>query len=574
MAAVFESIHELGIVYCTSPASFEESGQRIRMIDTLLNQKLGTCLDLSLLYSSCLEAIGINPIIVIIKGHAFAGGWLIDDTFPDSINDDSALLSKRIADGINEILLVETTCMNSGNTNTFDDAVKAGNYHLAKSDDFLLFVDVKRSRFAGIRPLPQRIKTDLGWEFSDDQKSVTFTDSPEEILSDNIIIDQQLKEFSKQQLWERKLLDLSLRNNMLNTRITKSTIQLISVSLNILEDALAAGEEFQLLPKPSDWDNPLRTAGVYQALNQTDPVIDLVKNELSQKRLRTYLTETDLAHGLTNLYRSSRLSMEENGANTLYLCLGLLKWYETPVSEQPRFSPLLLIPVDMVRKSALKGFVIRSREEDTLMNITLIEMLRQDFKINITGLDPLPKDDSGVDVKRIFNIIRQVIMEQNRWDIVEQAILGIFSFNKFIMWNDIHNNADKLAQNKIVSSLISGKAQWDVESNQFLPEDLDVKYHPSEIILPISADSSQLEAICAANQNKSFILHGPPGTGKSQTITNIIANALYNGKKVLFAAEKMAALEVVQRKLEAIGIVPFCLELHSKKTKKSFYLNN
>ena len=72
---------------------------------------------------------------------------------------------------------------------------------------------------------------------------------------------------------------------MLNTRITKSTIQLISVSLNILEDALAAGEEFQLLPKPSDWDNPLRIAGVYQALNQTDPIIDLVKNELSQKRL-------------------------------------------------------------------------------------------------------------------------------------------------------------------------------------------------------------------------------------------------------------------------------------------------
>ena len=116
MAAVFESIRELGIVYCTPPASFEESGQRIRMIDTLLNQKLGTCLDLSLIYASCLEAIGINPIIVIIKGHAFAGGWLIDDTFPDSINDDYTLLSKRIADGINEILLVESTFMNFGNT--------------------------------------------------------------------------------------------------------------------------------------------------------------------------------------------------------------------------------------------------------------------------------------------------------------------------------------------------------------------------------------------------------------------------------------------------------------------------
>ena len=571
MAAVFESVRELGIVYCTSPASFEDSGQRIRMIDMLLNHKLGTCLDLSLIYTSCLEAIGINSIVVFIKGHAFAGGWLIDDSFPDSINDDPTLLSKRIADGINEILLVEATCMNFGNSNVFDDAVRSANYHLAKVEDFILFVDVKRSRFAGIRPLPQRIKTDLGWEFNNEQKSVTFSTVPEEIFSDNNL-DQKGKDFSKQQLWERKLLDLSLRNNLLNTRITRSTIQLISVSLNKLEDALAAGDEFQLLPKPTDWENPLRMAGVYQALNQTDPIIDLVKNELSQRRLRTYLTEIDLVKGLNNVYRSSKLSMEENGANTLYLCLGLLKWYETSVSEQPRFSPLLLLPVDIIRKSALKGFIIRSREEDTLMNITLLEMLRQDFKINIPGLDPLPIDESGVDVKRIFNIIRQAIMVQNRWDIEEQAILGIFSFNKFIMWNDIHNNSDKLVQNKIVSSLISGNAQWDVELNQFSTEDLDVKYHPTDIILPINADSSQFEAISAAGQSKSFILHGPPGTGKSQTITNIIANALYNGKKVLFAAEKMAALSVVQRRLEAIGIAPFCLELHSRKSKKSALL--
>ena len=572
MAAVFESIRELGIIYCPPPASFEESGQRIRMIDTLISQKLGTCLDLSLIYSSSLEAVGIHPIIVIIKEHAFTGGWLIDDSFADSINDDYTLLSKRSVEGINEILLVEATFMNAGNKNSFDDSVKAANFHLTKSDDFLLFVDVKRSRFAGIRPLPQRIKTNGGWEFTEDQKTKSFYNPPEEISSGDKIIIQNGREISKQQLWERKLLDLSLRNNLLNTRITKSTLQIISVNLNKLEDALAAGKEFQLLPKPTDWDNPFRKAGVYQGLNQSDPIIDLVKNEMSQNRLRTYMPEDDLIRGLTNLYRSSRLSLEENGANTLYLCLGLLKWYETPASEQPRFCPILLLPVEIIRKSALKGYVIRSREEDTLMNITLLEMLRQDFKINIPGLNPLPQDKSGVDVNRIFNIIRQVIMLQSRWDIEEQAILGTFSFNKFIMWNDIHNNADKFVQNKIISSLISGKAQWDVDSNQFSLEDLDKKYQPAEIVLPISADSSQFEAISAANQMKSFILHGPPGTGKSQTITNIIANALYKGKKVLFVAEKMAALSIVQKRLDAIGIAPFCIELHSNKSKKSSLL--
>lgn len=572
MAAIFESIRELKIVYCTPPASFEESGQRVRMIDTIFDQKLSTCLDLSLLYASCLEAIGINSILVFIKGHAFVGAWLIDDTFPDAVNDDYTLLTKRTAEGINEILLVESTWMNLGNNGAFDEAVKSANYHLVKSDDFLLFVDVKRSRFSGIRPLPQRIKTQSGWEFSEEIQNNVDISAPEELQQHTQLPNQIEREFTKQQLWERKLLDLSLRNNLLNTRITKSTIQLISVDLHKLEDALSADEEFHLLPKPGDWDNPLRMAGVYQSINQTDPIIDLVRNELTQKRLRAYLSENDLIQGLSNLYRSARLSLEENGANTLYLCLGLVKWYETQASEQPRFAPILLLPVEIIRKSALKGFVLRSREEETVLNITLLEMLRQDFKINITGLDPLPKDESGVDLKSVFNIFRQVIKLQDRWDVEEQAILGIFSFNKFIMWNDIHNNAEKLIQNKIVSSLISGQAKWDVEENQFSGEELDKKYHPSELILPISADSSQLEAICAANKNVSFVLHGPPGTGKSQTITNIIANSLFNGKKVLFVAEKMAALSVVQRRLESIGLAPFCLELHSKKTKRSALL--
>ena len=276
---------------------------------------------------------------------------------------------------------------------------------------------------------------------------------------------------------------------------------------------------------------------------------------------------------MTKLYRASRLSLEENGANTLYLALGFLKWYETPQSELARYAPILLLPIEIIRKSAQIGYVIRSREEDTLMNITLLEMLKQDFGIVIKGLDELPRDDSGVDVVKIFNIIRRGIMSQPRWDLEEHAFLGIFSFSKFIMWNDLNKNAEKLKENKIVASLISGKLEWEEDETETDVE-LDNKYHSSEIALPISADSTQLEAICAATENKSFILHGPPGTGKSQTITNIIANSLYNGKRVLFVAEKMAALSVVQKRLSDIGLDPFCLELHSNKAKKSITLEH
>lgn len=572
MAAIYEAIAEQQIAYCSVPASFEESGQRVRLYDDILSHKLANCLDMSLLYAGCLEAVGIHPLVVVIKGHAFAGGWLIPDSFPDSVNDDVSLLTKRAAEGINEVLLVEATCMNAGTPQPFDAAVASANDNLKDTDNFLLFVDVVRARNAQIRPLPLRVIRDGKIEIEDQIPTERDLTAPSSLSATDIIPNIDQVNVGKQTIWERKLLDLSLRNNLLNTRITRNTLQLISVRIGELEDALADGQEFQILERPQDWDNPLMSAGIYQALHASDPIIDLVKSELKQRRLRAYLTDEALRRSLTYLYRSSRLALEENGANTLYLALGLLKWLETPNSTRPRFAPILLLPIEIVRKSAAKGYVIRSRDEETMLNITLLEMLRQYFGIQIGGLDPLPRDESGVDVSRIFNTIRRAIMTQKGWDVEEQAIIGNFSFSKFIMWNDIHNNADKLCRNKIVASLMSGKVEWTEDADESECVDLDEAYPAGEIALPIGADSSQFEAICAAVDDKSFILHGPPGTGKSQTITNIIANALYKGKKVLFVAEKMAALQVVQRRLEAIGIAPFCLELHSNKTKKSSVL--
>lgn len=318
----------------------------------------------------------------------------------------------------------------------------------------------------------------------------------------------------------------------------QNTLQLIPANLSCLEDALADGEEFRILHRPADWESPAMDFGIYSSIPESDPMVGFINSELSQKRLRFYLPENDLGKALTHLYRSSRTSIEENGANTLYLALGLLKWYETPSSERPRYAPILLLPVEIIRKSAAKGYVIRSREEETMMNITLLEMLRQNFGITISGLDPLPTDESGVNVKLIYSIIRNSIKNQRKWDVEEQAILGIFSFNKFIMWNDIHNNANKLVQNKIVSSLINGKIEWEAATEEIDATDMDKQVSPADIVLPIIADSSQLEAIYEAVHDKTFILHGPPGTGKSQTITNIIANALYKGKRVLFVAER------------------------------------
>ena len=160
-------------------------------------------------------------------------------------------------------------------------------------------------------------------------------------------------------------------------------------------------------------------------------------------------------------------------------------------------------------------------------------------------------------------------MGRSRWNIENMAFIGLFSFGQFVMWNDIRNRSKELEENKVVSSLIEGKMNWTPGEQTVTLDNLDIVIEPDKMAVPMSADSSQMVAIAAAADGQSFVLHGPPGTGKSQTITNMIANALYQGKSVLFVAEKMAALNVVQNRLESIGLAPFCLELHSNKTNKS-----
>lgn len=573
MAAIYAALADQNIAYVSVPAGFGVPGQRLRLADAVLGSKLGDCIDLSLLFASCLEAVGIHPLVVVIHNHAFVGGWLIPDTFPDSITDDSAFLSKRTADGVNEIVVLEATALTSGGKTDFEQAVRMGRDHLGEPGEFLYALDVKRCRFAGIRPLPQRIQNGGQWELQNEYPAISVTTSPPQAVTP-FDLPQSLDTGvpSKQMMWERNLLDLSLRNNLLNIRVTKNTLQLISANLHEIEDSLANGDEFRVLPRPNDWDSPLYEFGLHRSLEQTDPIVELIKSELSQRRLRTFLPEAQLPVALTHLYRASRLGIEESGTNTLYIALGLLKWFETANSERPRYAPILLLPIEIIRKTSAKGYVIRSRDEEPFLNITLLEMLRQSFNLAIPGLVPLPRDESGVDVRKIYAIIRHGIKNQRRWDVDEIAMLGLFSFNTFVMWNDIHAHAETLASNPTVASLMSGKLEWRPPEAVCDASELDKAYSPADILLPVPADSSQLEAIFEAVSGTSFILHGPPGTGKSQTITNIIANALYRGKRVLFVAEKMAALSVVQDRLRRIGLRPFCLELHSNKAQKSAVL--
>lgn len=589
MAAVYAALKQRQIVYHNPPAGYEKTGQRIRLPHIVLKQKQGTCLDLAVLYAACLEAAGLYPLLVFLKGHAFVGCWLEEETFADCMVDDVSSLEKRTVPGAEELLLAECTDFVEGRDIPFDKALKHGLDHLAGSEEFHGVVDIMRSRGSGIRPMPLRTEdgqmlyggageSGAQQENGEAGKEPDFLTAPE--MLDTSLRNKTVEDsipVTKQKIWERKLLDFSLRNTLLNFRVTKNAIQLMVASAEKLEDELSGGKDFRIMEVPGEWTVTLRDSRIYEIENEKDLVSKIAEEEFKNGRIRTFLEEEELEKALKGLYRSAKMSMEENGTNTLFLALGFLRWYESEISQRARFAPIVLLPVDIVRNARNKGYLLRSRQEDAQVNITLLEYLRQDHGVQINGLDPLPEDENGVDLPLVFHIIRQAILDKKRWNIEEMAYIGLFSFGQFVMWNDIHSRCEELADNKVVASLMKGEMTWEAktlgaDTEGSVPQDPEERLEAMDMAVPVSADSSQMAAIAAAACGESFVLHGPPGTGKSQTITNMIANALFQGKSVLFVAEKMAALTVVQRRLAAIGLDPFCLELHSNKTNKSAVL--
>ena len=574
MSAIYTAIQSEDIVYSSIPPGYEEVGQRLRLLNTIQQEKFANCIDLSLLFAACLEAVDLNPILIIVRGHAFVGCWLQDEKFSEIINDDKTAITKRISKGIREIAAVEATTVCKGSNMLFSNALNMGEAQLVEKEDFLLSVDVKRARTSRIRPLP--LLTNVAGTQLDEEalqkEDIAIMEKRFEIgtiYQDELTQSNQPK--TKQKIWERKLLDLSLRNSLLNLRMTRNMLQLVDIDINHLEDTLSEGKTFSIQPNPNV--EILRKYNLFtQPLHQSSPLYQMANDELKYNRLLTHYHPQDLDNILPYIHKNAKLAIEENGSSTLYLAVGLLKWYDRKTPEQPRYAPILLLPVEIGRRSVNSKFTLKSREEETLINITLIEFLRQEYELDLSTLEQLPLDDKGVDVAKVMGILRRAVMHLKGWDVEEQLVLGNFSFSKLILWKDIVVHQEDLLKSDMVKSLIDGKLAFYDNSETTAEMDLDSMQSQS-LTLPIPTDVSQMEAVLTAQKGHSFILHGPPGTGKSQTITNIIADALYHGKRVLFVAAKKAALDVVYRRLGQIGLTHFALELHSNKSKKSDVLD-
>ena len=283
--------------------------------------------------------------------------------------------------------------------------------------------------------------------------------------------------------------------------------------------------------------------------------------------IETPLGPETLARRLLRIAGAAKTAEEEQGVNILYLAIGFLRWYESPSSNTKREAPLILLPTQLVRNDRTSTYDIRCRDDDIATNLSLSARLKNDFGIVLPEIE----EDENWTPSDYFGLVGEAISTQSRWSVEPDAMqLGLFSFAKFLMYRDLDPTTwpeDAFTENLLLQGLLRDGFQEDVPL--FTPEDkLDEKLDPAEIIQVIDADASQTKVIEEVRRGSSLVVQGPPGTGKSQTITNIIAAAAYDGKTVLFVAEKMAALSVVHNRLEKSGLKDICLELHSRSANK------
>lgn len=576
VSALYSTISAEALQYSAPPASFGSDGQKIRTPDRILETRVATCLDLAMLFASCLEQAGLRPVVLIKDGHTWVGVWLHSACFPDPLTDDVQAVRKRVDSG--EFLVFETTGVAHHHSHrpSLRIAMEQGHAHLLEEGSFRYAVDIHRAREVQIKPLPSRIAMLKRTEAQQSEMPKAIEPMPHlppldpEFLTPLDLPTEDTPE-GRLSKWKSKLLDLTLRNRLLNFKPTKSTLQFVAPDLAKLEDALADGAEFRIRPLPAIMEGvDPRMAQVHTSRAGRTPIDDMALEALANKELLARVQQDSLDGNLLAIFSAARTGLEEGGANTLYLAIGFLKWTEAEKADTAHLAPILLVPVSLQRQSVRSGFRLSRHDDEAIVNPTLLQLLKKSFQLRVAGLDVIPTHERGIDVGKVLQSFRLAVREIPRWEVLEQAYLGIFSFTKYLMWKDLQDRTAALKGNLVVKHLIENPSQeFAHEGRDGDFERLDDTYHPQDILAPLLSDSSQLRAICAIDAGRNLVLEGPPGTGKSQTITNLIAHSLAKGKTVLFVSEKMAALEVVHRRLTDIGLGPFCLELHSSKTKKS-----
>jgi very-short-patch-repair endonuclease len=385
-----------------------------------------------------------------------------------------------------------------------------------------------------------------------------------------------------------RLLDLTNRNKLLNFRFPPaSCLRFVDLDMDGAFNRLIDEDKLfvSAVPEPpsqkrADKPTPLAYANElgWRTSYDLDENAPVATGAVLAKIYDGNLSVLHYAEHLNTLSRkiddAARTAIDETGANMLHLSFGFLEWYESDDSDEPRFAPLVSVPVTLDRTPG-KGKAFRCEleysGEDFDTNLSLVEKMRRDMGLEIPSLG---EDEAP---ERYFHKFADLLGIKKRWRIRRQVALSLLDFGKLLMFRDLDPKNwptdASISGHPLVRELFEGtQATEIIRAEEFLIDDPALQ--PELPPLICDADSSQHSALIDALRGKNLVIEGPPGTGKSQTISNLIAEALAKGKTVLFVSDKLAALQVVRDRLEERGLGAFCLELHSHKTKKGALLKD
>lgn len=383
-----------------------------------------------------------------------------------------------------------------------------------------------------------------------------------------------------------ELLDLTARNKLLNIPRTKTAKQLEIIderSEEIYRLLVKEGKTFTFLPgragkkgeEIEDNDAEDGDEEVNEQAYNVDEDYDssILKAEHQDTKLQTRITSKGLQKRLLDLYHDSKTLEEDQGVNILFLTLGSLKWIDPNNKENIRYAPIVLLPVSLERGTARDRFKLKIRQDEIIPNLSLETYLERVHEIILPEMNM----DDDFNITDYISNIAESITVKNDWQVlVDDITLGFFSFSKFLMYRDLDPanwpENDRITDQPIIRSLMVDGFDC---GDELFPDDapIDPLILPRDMLHIMDSDTSQTLAIHDVRKGKSLVIQGPPGTGKSQTIANVIASAVADGKTVLFVAEKLAALEVVKRRLDQAGVGDACLELHSNKANKRSFLD-
>lgn len=407
-----------------------------------------------------------------------------------------------------------------------------------------------------------------------------------------------------------RLLDLTSRNRLLNFRHTKkSSLRVVDELPDQLFGLLLDGKtvRFKAVPRPRGVRRPNSADDEWFGGDEDEPAGDAARpkyptakeqaahlginvdfelpspsgvaggdGRYNDRDIQTLHYPEDLEAILRSMGSAARLAIEETGTNMLYLVAGFLEWFESADSRQARLAPLLLLPVTLQREepevtTRTYRYALQYSGEDALTNVSLQERLRRDFGVELPELDDEDTPEG------YFAKLQPLLRHDERWRVRRYMTLTLLSFGKLLMYRDLDpknwpKGKGPAAHPRIREFFEGVQREGIAIAEEYRLDDPALRPRVPPVV--DDADSSQHSALVDALEGRNLVIAGPPGTGKSQTITNLIAAALARGKRVLFVSEKLAALQVVRHRLDKLGLGAFCLELHSHKTQKRRLLDD